>query len=162
MKKLFFIPFYAFVHILMIQSCSDSQKGNSEQKLNKEAIIAQDSNVVSNIMPESVDVIYITDITDEEEYYMSFFVESNAEGKPLSGGNAMKILDISGLNTIFARKISQNALSHLAIYIDKYCQDSNAIVPNDSIQYSLYIYIYIYIICIISKRKNNVSFIWLT
>ena len=155
MKKLLFSLFY----ILVVQSCSESKNRDIVDHINQDTRTVKnkviDSNIVSVIFPESADVIYITDVTDEEEYFMSFFVENDAEGRPLSGGNAMKILDISGLNTLFAKKISQNALSHLAIYIDKYCQDKSSIVPNDSVQYSLYVF------NIYNKQKKKQCIVYL-
>ncbi|HRP88664.1 MAG TPA: hypothetical protein PKX92_01360 [Edaphocola sp.] len=86
-----------------------------------------------------VDVISITNMTDEQESYGVLYHKTNDKGEIISMGNRVKVpADFFVPNTFLKKQISKNALRYLAEYLDRKCECLFPVKSEDSIAYRMY------------------------
>lgn len=134
-----------FCCLAFVFSCGSKPVENKNTKENAEdtTYISDSITKVKNVLAcdtpyQSVDIIIFIDGTIEDENSRSFYSQTDNNGNILSGGKPFDFLPkepYSPFTIVETKKISQNALSYLADYIDGQCDCKDPFPKDDSVRF---------------------------
>lgn len=145
MRKIAIIISSIYCTILLVSSCGSKPVVNEDTNQNvvdttyiKDSITKAKNGLACDTPYQSVDIVIFIDGTIEDENSRSFYSQTDNNGNILSGGKPFDFLPkkpYSPFTIVETKKISQDALSYLADYIDGQCDCKDPFPKHDSVRF---------------------------